>query len=254
MTLAEYCTWWRHHKQEQQQQQQLDQRQQQEAQHARHARHAQLEDEQHDGKHDSATDELLYLKDWHFSTEFPHYCAYTTPIFFREDWLNEWLDSKAAAAVAAAKPLPAAAAAAGTGGQRDTDDVMDTTACATGGQRDTDDVMDTTACATGGQRDTDDVMDTTACATGGDNGSIEAHGTNHGPVNCSDYRFVYLGPKVHALGERAELAAPLSVSLSQYGHWLGLGCRPKQFVHRACAGSLCSTVPCIISMACTRCI
>ncbi|KAG5536941.1 hypothetical protein RHGRI_024390 [Rhododendron griersonianum] len=41
---------------------------------------------------------LLYLKDWHFvkvrirSKEYPEYLAYTTPLFFRDDWLNLYLD------------------------------------------------------------------------------------------------------------------------------------------------------------------
>lgn len=35
---------------------------------------------------------LLYLKDWHFVKEFPEYTAYTTPLYFRDDWLNMYLD------------------------------------------------------------------------------------------------------------------------------------------------------------------
>ncbi|KAI3726979.1 hypothetical protein L1987_66786 [Smallanthus sonchifolius] len=34
----------------------------------------------------------LYLKDWHFVKEYPDYTAYTTPLFFRDDWLNLYLD------------------------------------------------------------------------------------------------------------------------------------------------------------------
>ncbi|KAF9624648.1 hypothetical protein IFM89_012694 [Coptis chinensis] len=36
---------------------------------------------------------LLYLKDWHFVKEYPEYIAYTTPLFFRDDWLNLYLNS-----------------------------------------------------------------------------------------------------------------------------------------------------------------
>ncbi|PIA61786.1 hypothetical protein AQUCO_00200050v1 [Aquilegia coerulea] len=36
---------------------------------------------------------LLYLKDWHFVKEYPEYVAYTTPLFFRDDWLNLYLNS-----------------------------------------------------------------------------------------------------------------------------------------------------------------
>ncbi|GAB4845763.1 hypothetical protein Ancab_039170 [Ancistrocladus abbreviatus] len=36
---------------------------------------------------------LLYLKDWHFVKEYPEYEAYTTPIFFHDDWLNLYLDA-----------------------------------------------------------------------------------------------------------------------------------------------------------------
>lgn len=39
---------------------------------------------------------LLYLKDWHFVNEFPHYKAYETPHYFQEDWLNEFFDMKQA--------------------------------------------------------------------------------------------------------------------------------------------------------------
>ncbi|XP_027167362.1 jmjC domain-containing protein 4 [Coffea eugenioides] len=35
---------------------------------------------------------LLYLKDWHFVKEYPEYCAYRTPLFFCDDWLNMYLD------------------------------------------------------------------------------------------------------------------------------------------------------------------
>ncbi|XP_024170344.1 2-oxoglutarate and iron-dependent oxygenase JMJD4 isoform X1 [Rosa chinensis] len=36
---------------------------------------------------------LLYLKDWHFVKEYPEYTAYTTPMFFCDDWLNTYLDN-----------------------------------------------------------------------------------------------------------------------------------------------------------------
>ncbi|XP_059657918.1 arginine-specific demethylase JMJ20 [Cornus florida] len=36
---------------------------------------------------------LLYLKDWHFVKEYPHYFAYTTPPIFCDDWLNLYLDN-----------------------------------------------------------------------------------------------------------------------------------------------------------------
>ncbi|XP_047341595.1 2-oxoglutarate and iron-dependent oxygenase JMJD4 [Impatiens glandulifera] len=34
----------------------------------------------------------LYLKDWHFKKEYQDYIAYTTPLFFSDDWLNMYLD------------------------------------------------------------------------------------------------------------------------------------------------------------------
>nr|XP_022326185.1 jmjC domain-containing protein 4-like isoform X1 [Crassostrea virginica] len=37
----------------------------------------------------------FYLKDWHFSRDFPNYKAYETPCVFTSDWLNEFWDSKA---------------------------------------------------------------------------------------------------------------------------------------------------------------
>ncbi|KAK7835162.1 jmjc domain-containing protein 4 [Quercus suber] len=36
---------------------------------------------------------VLYLKDWHFVKEYPEYLAYTTPLFFCDDWLNLYLDN-----------------------------------------------------------------------------------------------------------------------------------------------------------------
>ncbi|KAL4198638.1 hypothetical protein AMTRI_Chr03g47000 [Amborella trichopoda] len=43
--------------------------------------------------HDGTDGDLLYLKDWHFVKEYPEYVAYTTPLFFLDDWLNIYLDS-----------------------------------------------------------------------------------------------------------------------------------------------------------------
>ncbi|QDZ22677.1 JmjC domain-containing protein [Chloropicon primus] len=37
-------------------------------------------------------DVSLYLKDWHFPTEFADYGAYVTPEYFKDDWLNEYYD------------------------------------------------------------------------------------------------------------------------------------------------------------------
>ncbi|KAI3892941.1 hypothetical protein MKX03_037505 [Papaver bracteatum] len=42
---------------------------------------------------EDSNESLLYLKDWHFVKEYPDYIAYTTPLFFRDDWLNLYLDS-----------------------------------------------------------------------------------------------------------------------------------------------------------------
>ncbi|NP_001292295.1 jmjC domain-containing protein 4-like [Magallana gigas] len=36
----------------------------------------------------------LYLKDWHFTRDFPDYTAYETPCGFSSDWLNEFWDTK----------------------------------------------------------------------------------------------------------------------------------------------------------------
>ncbi|DBA81219.1 TPA: hypothetical protein ACH3X2_007033 [Trebouxia sp. C0005] len=55
MTVAEFAQWWKMHKAGQ-------------------------------------DDRLLYLKDWHFTNEFPDYKAYHTPCYFQEDWLNEFYD------------------------------------------------------------------------------------------------------------------------------------------------------------------
>ncbi|PNH01450.1 JmjC domain-containing protein 4, partial [Tetrabaena socialis] len=39
----------------------------------------------------------LYLKDWHFAAEFPDYGYYRLPVYFADDWLNEFYDALAAA-------------------------------------------------------------------------------------------------------------------------------------------------------------
>ncbi|XP_048238027.1 2-oxoglutarate and iron-dependent oxygenase JMJD4-like isoform X2 [Haliotis rufescens] len=39
-------------------------------------------------------EKCFYLKDWHFNREFPEYKAYTTPVYFRSDWLNEFWDTR----------------------------------------------------------------------------------------------------------------------------------------------------------------
>ncbi|KAK8775897.1 hypothetical protein V5799_030755 [Amblyomma americanum] len=44
--------------------------------------------------HDYTSDSCLYLKDWHFTRDFPTYGAYTTPKYFTSDWLNEFWDSR----------------------------------------------------------------------------------------------------------------------------------------------------------------
>eukprot|EP00884_Botryococcus_braunii_P006407 jgi/Botrbrau1/15768/Bobra.4_1s0130.2 len=36
----------------------------------------------------------LYLKDWHFAHEFPHYKAYDLPVYFCDDWLNYYYDAR----------------------------------------------------------------------------------------------------------------------------------------------------------------
>ncbi|RWS11110.1 jmjC domain-containing protein 4-like isoform X4 [Dinothrombium tinctorium] len=32
----------------------------------------------------------LYLKNWHFVKQFPHYNTYEVPIYFQSDYLNEY--------------------------------------------------------------------------------------------------------------------------------------------------------------------
>lgn len=43
--------------------------------------------------HSAMSKMSLYLKDWHFVKEYPEYEAYTTPVFFCDDWLNIYLDN-----------------------------------------------------------------------------------------------------------------------------------------------------------------
>uniref|UniRef100_A0A915JDK5 Jumonji domain-containing protein 4 n=1 Tax=Romanomermis culicivorax TaxID=13658 RepID=A0A915JDK5_ROMCU len=43
---------------------------------------------------DSNAQSLLYLKDWHFQSQYPEYSAYETPLYFQSDWLNEYCDHK----------------------------------------------------------------------------------------------------------------------------------------------------------------
>ncbi|XP_023671502.1 2-oxoglutarate and iron-dependent oxygenase JMJD4 [Paramormyrops kingsleyae] len=41
----------------------------------------------------SSTKGCLYLKDWHMHRTFPEHNAYSTPVFFSSDWLNEYWDT-----------------------------------------------------------------------------------------------------------------------------------------------------------------
>ncbi|GAB2269809.1 Arginine-specific demethylase jmj20 [Dionaea muscipula] len=45
-----------------------------------------------DSSKDLCNKSLFYLKDWHFVREYPDYVAYATPFFFKDDWLNLYLD------------------------------------------------------------------------------------------------------------------------------------------------------------------
>lgn len=45
-----------------------------------------------DSGHDYCANPCLYLKDWHFTRDFPTYGPYTTPKYFSSDWLNEYWD------------------------------------------------------------------------------------------------------------------------------------------------------------------
>ncbi|XP_075736888.1 2-oxoglutarate and iron-dependent oxygenase JMJD4 isoform X2 [Rhipicephalus microplus] len=45
-----------------------------------------------DSGHDYSAKPCLYLKDWHFTRDFPTYGPYTTPKYFTSDWLNEYWD------------------------------------------------------------------------------------------------------------------------------------------------------------------
>ncbi|XP_037506652.1 2-oxoglutarate and iron-dependent oxygenase JMJD4 [Rhipicephalus sanguineus] len=45
-----------------------------------------------DSGHDYSANPCLYLKDWHFTRDFPTYGPYTTPKYFTSDWLNEYWD------------------------------------------------------------------------------------------------------------------------------------------------------------------
>jgi Cupin-like domain len=73
MTVSDYAHWWQqdHHQRQQNQQQ----RQEEETD-------SQLDD-------DDERSRLLYLKDWKFVASHPSYHAYTWPIYFQDDWLNQ---------------------------------------------------------------------------------------------------------------------------------------------------------------------
>ena len=42
---------------------------------------------------ESRDERLLYLKDWHFRMACPKYQAYSVPVIFASDWLNEYCDA-----------------------------------------------------------------------------------------------------------------------------------------------------------------
>lgn len=89
----------------------------------------------------------LYLKDWHFPTEFADYGAYETPKYFRDDWLNEYYDHLASNA--------------GPGGAGDK--------------------------------------------------------TDQQALECSDYRFLYMGPKGTKTGLHADVLRSFSWSINISG-------------------------------------
>ncbi|KAF6256835.1 hypothetical protein COO60DRAFT_1656529 [Scenedesmus sp. NREL 46B-D3] len=81
MTMQQYAAWWEQHHAPlppppppQQQQQQCCR--------------SQTDQQDHDQP------PLLYLKDFHFVGNFPHEQVYSTPLYFGEDWLNEYYDAK----------------------------------------------------------------------------------------------------------------------------------------------------------------
>ena len=163
MALSEYMAWWRSSKAQQQ-------AQQAQAQQARR-------------QHGS---QLLYLKDWHCASEFPGYTAYTCPPWFQDDWLNAWYASRSAsgspppttgrateAAVPGAVPAPSGAPAPASGGALAEGGESPATACVVS-------ESPAAACA---------ASESPAAACAADTVSV-------GSVATSDYRFVYLGPKV----------------------------------------------------------
>jgi glycosyltransferase involved in cell wall biosynthesis len=79
MSLAEYCRWWSQHCA------------------ARSCKTTTTDAFNSDltgtGTSEGSESRLYYLKDWHFVAQYPWYDAYTCPTYFRDDWLNEWLDA-----------------------------------------------------------------------------------------------------------------------------------------------------------------
>uniref|UniRef100_A0A7S0UNS9 JmjC domain-containing protein n=1 Tax=Polytomella parva TaxID=51329 RepID=A0A7S0UNS9_9CHLO len=72
MPLREYTAWWRTHK----------------------AKGESLcSSASESSSRSQRNDKLLYLKDWHFIGECPHFKPYDTPIYFSSDWLNSYYDS-----------------------------------------------------------------------------------------------------------------------------------------------------------------
>jgi hypothetical protein len=45
-----------------------------------------------DSRSENDSDEILYVKDWHFVREYPSSGLYQLPIVFGEDWINDWWD------------------------------------------------------------------------------------------------------------------------------------------------------------------
>ncbi|GAB4822997.1 hypothetical protein N2152v2_010043 [Parachlorella kessleri] len=138
--------------------------------------------------------QLLYVKDWHLQKEFPDYKAYACPLYFRDDWLNEWYDARrerreaqqAKHAAQQAQQVGQEPQAGGNSAQAGPGRHYGTGAAA---------AVAGVPCSVAGELAGYD-EDEGRCAEGREGSCCDKqHETQGGDDVTSDYRFVYLGPK-----------------------------------------------------------
>ncbi|CAI7839580.1 unnamed protein product [Closterium sp. NIES-53] len=173
-----------------------------------------------EGESGDGEEGLYYLKDWHFTHDHPSYGAYTTPIYFHDDWLNCHADALACSCphcscpATAAPPAPAADTnAAGTdGGDSATHEAAATAAAPASGAALPVSAAPAPAAAAGSASTPSSASEPSFQS------AVDADGSDC----CSDYRFVYMG--------RAGTWTPLHTDVLRSYSWSVNVCGRKRWL------------------------